>query len=78
MSNIVDDETFETVTYQIGLLHGGLVPCSNEKFPAIYIRIDSPIILQWLKSEIKMPNFWPTTTNTGMLNFTKFFNYVCF
>ena len=51
------------VTSQIGLLHGGLEECSNVKFPAIYLRLDSPTIHQWLRSQIDVPKFWSSSGN---------------
>ena len=44
--------------FSIECLHGSFQTCSNEDHPAIYIRLDDPNIYQWLKSKIKIPNFW--------------------
>merc|ERR1712193_409208 len=46
------------VTQQIGVLHGGLEQCNNKRYPAIYVRLDNPSIYQWLRSQIRVPNFW--------------------
>ena len=55
------DETFEIVVQQIGVLHGGLEPCSHTDFPSIYTRLDEPSIYQWLRTQIRIKNFWPNS-----------------
>ena len=67
LTSVENLETYEAVSQQIGILHGGLVPCSNVKFPAIYVRLDSPTVHKWLKSEINIPNFWPESIEPGNL-----------
>ena len=46
------------VINQVGILHGGYIPCSNKEYPAIYVRLDSPRIFAWLQSQIDIPGFW--------------------
>ena len=43
----------QTKTVQLGVLHGGLLPCSNVRYPAIYTRLDHPEIHAWLLNQIK-------------------------
>ena len=80
LTSIVNPETFDEVKQQIGLIHGGYQQCSNKVKPAVHVRLDSPIVHQWLRQEIKIPNFWPVVEDTG--NFHKLllhilFVYVC-
>ena len=36
------------IVVQVGVLHGGAVTCSNKNFPAIFSRISSTPIYQWI------------------------------
>ena len=51
MINVRDRKTFRTETTLYGVLHGGLVRCDNSQFPAIYTRVTTPNIWNWLVSE---------------------------
>ena len=52
LTSIEDLTTLELKTQQIAVLHGGLEKCSNVDFPAIYVRLDHPLIHKWLISQI--------------------------
>ena len=36
----------------VGVLHGGVVLCDNSKFPALYARVTTPKIYQWLLATV--------------------------
>ena len=52
LTSVEDLDTFEIKTVQLGVLHGGLLPCTNTRFPAIYTRLDHPEIHAWLLDQI--------------------------
>ena len=52
LTSVEDLDTFEIRTVQLGVLHGGLLPCTNTRFPAIYTRLDHPEIHAWLLDQI--------------------------
>ena len=37
---------------QVGVVQGGVVPCESNRYPNIYNRLDSPLVLTWLREEI--------------------------
>ena len=37
---------------QYGLVHGGVINCESNQYPNIYNRLDSPLILTWLRENI--------------------------
>ena len=37
---------------QVGIVHGGVIPCENNRYPGIYNRIDQPDILAWIKKKV--------------------------
>ena len=39
--------------YQIAVIHGSLTECSN-KMPAIFVRLDHPKILSYIKNELDL------------------------
>ena len=43
---------------QIGVIHGGILECSNDVYPAIFVRLDHPDILDFVKNAI-----YPTSTS---------------
>ena len=62
------------------MLHGGLEPCDNSDYPALYVRITTPYIWNWLndfanqpESEIE-PN---VVIKQGKSNFSKNFQEFC-
>ena len=54
LTSVEDLDTFEIKTVQLGVLHGGLLPCTNTRFPAIYTRLDHPEIHAWLLDQINV------------------------
>ena len=51
MLGVEDRKTIETLTTLYGVLHGGLEKCDNSEFPAIYTRVTTPHIWNWLMEE---------------------------
>ena len=51
-SPLLNDEqspdTLEIITTQIGVLHGGFVPCSDRDYPGIYALLTEPNMNKWL------------------------------
>ena len=47
-----NDDTNNIRSVQLGILHGGVTPCENDKYPGIYNRIDQPDILAWIKERV--------------------------
>ena len=37
---------------QLGVVHGGVKACESDVYPSIYNRIDSPVILTWIREYI--------------------------
>ena len=54
LTSIEDLDTLEIITVQLGVLHGGLIPCSNVRFPTIYTRLDHPEIHAWLLNQVNV------------------------
>ena len=44
----VDYDTGEIKFMIVAVLHGGIIPCDNSKYPAVYNRIDTPGTLKWI------------------------------
>ena len=67
-------ETF-LVEYQVlAVLHGGLVQCDNSDFPALYVRITTPYIWNWLNDFVNQPDSElesNTEIKQGKNNFSK-------
>ena len=63
------------VEYQIlGVLHGGLEPCDNSDFPALYVRITTPYIWNWLNDFANQPESEIESNvviKQGKINFSK-------
>ena len=51
-SPLLNDEkspaTLETITTQIGVLHGGFIACEDKDYPGIYSLLTEPNINKWL------------------------------
>ena len=47
-SDFVDYETGELRYFIVGVLHGGIKPCDNSVYGAIYNRISTPGIHDWI------------------------------
>ena len=58
LTSVENLDTFEIKTVQLGVLHGGLLPCTNTRFPAIYTRLDHPEIHAWLLDQITTKGKW--------------------
>ena len=43
---------------QVGVVQGGVVPCESNRYPNIYNRLDSPLVLTWLREEIFKGEFY--------------------
>ena len=48
----LEDDVKNIRMVQVGVLHGGVTPCENDKYPGIYNRIDQPDILAWIKKQV--------------------------
>ena len=51
MIGVRDRQTFKTKATLFAVLHGGFIRCDNSDFPAIYTRITTPRIWNWLITE---------------------------
>ena len=48
----LEDDPNNIRMVQVGILHGGIDPCENDRYPGIYNRIDQPDILEWIKKKV--------------------------
>ena len=52
LTDFFDRKSGETLFKILGVLHGGVVQCDNSEYPAIYTRISTPRIYNWIKEKV--------------------------
>ena len=57
---------------QSGVVHGGILECSNNVYPAIFVRLDHPDILDFVQNAI-----YPASTSSSRSRFIQNLNVEC-